>query len=70
MNMNEYYAVERHDGKRIALAESRHEAAGVIARCHAGKESWYDIKPVSAASWLFWRPVYTTNFDRYNEVWA
>lgn len=70
MTDTQLYAVERHDGKRIALCDSRHDAAGVIARCHAGKRSWYDIEPVSVLSWLFWRPVYTPDFERYREVWV
>lgn len=67
MSRDRLWAVERHDGKRIALCESRHKAAGVVATCHGGQPSWYTINPVSPVSWLWWRPLFTPEWDRYAE---
>jgi len=54
-----WYAVERVDGKQIAVYPTRHDAVGVIARCYGGQRDWYSVEPINPLSWLWWSPRYT-----------
>jgi len=65
--MTNWYLVERTDGKKVALGKTRHEARGIIGRCHGGKREWYDIVPILPTPWV--SPRMTPEFDRYPEVW-
>jgi len=59
-----WYLIERCDGKLLSIHQTRHEAAGMVARCHGCQSSWYDIIPVSAATWLHIEPrVRADTFD-------
>lgn len=65
MTYSYWYKVTRHDGKELALFETRHDAAGFSAKCHNCNE--YDIQPIIPSVWLSWHPRVNPNtFEPYS----
>lgn len=62
------YVVVRCDGKEVAVAESRHEAAGLVTRCRGCRSEWYTVEAIHAATILWWTPRMTDAFDPYPDT--
>lgn len=64
--VNEWWVVVRCDGKEVAMGHSRHDARGIIARCHGCRSEWYNVERVVPVPW--WTPAKTPDFDTHPGV--
>jgi hypothetical protein len=65
-----WYAVTRHDGKELGVAQTRHEAVGMIPKAHANKNEWLDIEVINPVQPKTWKPRMTINFEKYPEEYV